>query len=79
MDSGDGVSQTMPIYEAYALPHAIFVWIWLAVTLHTECRRKILIEREYAFTATAEREISFGVKEKLCCIAFDYDTEHQSL
>lgn len=67
LDSGDGVTHAVPIYEGYSLPHAIGR-MDLAGRDMTEWMKLCLQEEGHNFSTSAELEIVRDIKEKMSFI-----------
>ncbi|KAJ2454423.1 centractin- actin- protein of the dynactin complex [Coemansia sp. RSA 2336] len=78
LDAGDGVSHAVPVFEGFALPHAIRR-IDIAGRDITEYLQILLQKAGHNFFTSAEKEIVRQVKEKLCYVALDAAKEEKEL
>jgi len=74
VDSGDGVTHILPVYEGFALPH-LTKRIDVAGRDITRYLIKLLLLRGYAFNRTADFETVRHIKEKLCYVGHDIELE----
>lgn len=72
VDSGDGVTHTVPVYEGFSLPFATMK-IDLAGRDLTQYLQKLLQERNFDFSNSSDREEVEKIKEKKCKVAYDFD------
>jgi actin-related protein len=74
LDSGEGVTNTVPIYEGYALPHAIERSHYAGREV-TEHLHKLLGEAGLRFSLSGELNILQDIKEKHSYVALDFEQE----
>lgn len=76
VDSGDGVTHVVPVYEGFALPH-LTRRLDVAGRDVTRHLIKLLLLRGYAFNRTADFETVRQIKEALCYVSYDLGFDKQ--
>ncbi|XP_058391293.1 actin-related protein T1 [Diceros bicornis minor] len=70
VDSGDGVTCTVPIFEGYSLPHAV-TKLYVAGTDITEHLTRVLLATGSTFPCILNKALVNDIKEKLCYVALE--------
>ncbi|XP_035703872.1 actin-related protein 2 isoform X1 [Folsomia candida] len=76
VDSGDGVTHICPVYDGFALSH-LTRRLDIAGRDITRYLIKLLLLRGYAFNHSADFETVRMMKEKLCYIGYNLETEQK--
>jgi len=74
VDSGDGVTHIIPVFDGFALPH-LTKRLDIAGRDITRHLIRLLLLRGYAFNRTADFDTVRQIKEKLCYVGYDLDME----
>jgi len=74
VDSGDGVTHIIPVFDGFALPH-LTKRLDVAGRDITRHLIKLLLLRGYAFNRTADFDTVRQLKEKLCYVGYDLNME----
>ncbi|GMH86205.1 hypothetical protein TrVE_jg12352 [Triparma verrucosa] len=75
-DTGDGVTHVVPVYHGF-VPQHLIKRLDVAGRHITRYLIKLLLLRGYAFNRTADFETVRQIKEKLCYVAHDINTERR--
>ena len=76
LDSGDGVTHCIPIFEDFILPQNI-KRLDIAGRHITEYLIKLLQMKGYAFNSSADFELVREIKEKYCFVSCDIDSDRK--
>ncbi|XP_007947938.1 actin-related protein T2-like [Orycteropus afer afer] len=74
VDSGDGVTCTVPVFEGYSLPHAV-TKLYVAGRDLTEHLTRLLLASGHTQLCILNRGVVGDIKENLCYVAFDPEKE----
>ncbi|KAL6040035.1 hypothetical protein STEG23_015601 [Scotinomys teguina] len=77
VDSGDGVTCTVPVYEGYSLPHAI-TKLYVAGRDITEHLTRLLLAKGYTFPCILNKAVVDDIKEKLCTVTWGQENTHKN-
>ena len=72
LESGYGVCHAVPVQKGFAIRSNVLS-LDVAGSSLTDYLVKILTERGFSVTTTAQREIVHDIKEKLCYVALDFE------
>lgn len=70
LDSGDGVTHAVPVFEGFSVPHAVRR-VDVAGRDVTEHLQLLLRKAGYHLQTSAEKEIVRAIKEKACYVALN--------
>ena len=76
VDTGDGVTHVVPVYEGY-VPNNLIRRLDVAGRHVTDYLIKLLLLRGYAFERTADFETVRQIKEQCCYVACDIEIERK--
>jgi centractin len=76
LDSGDGVTCSVPVYEGFTIPHAI-QRIDVAGRDVTEHLQLLLRKAGHNFHTSAELEVVRDIKERRCMVAFNIEKQEK--